>query len=97
MDIPQDAQIDDPTRPQGVWRLRRMFLTRPPRAAKTALAPVGTSQGDGRLRTPLGAIFNILLFYRHAFGQVPRLIHIRAAQRCNMIRQKLQWNREQNR
>jgi len=55
MDIPQDAQIDDPTRPQGVWRLRRMFLTRPPRAAKTALSPVGTSQGDRRLRTTPGS------------------------------------------
>jgi len=35
-------------------RLRRTFLTRPPRAAKTALSPVGTSQGDGRPRTTPG-------------------------------------------
>lgn len=34
------------------------------------------------------------LFDRDAFGQVPRLIHIRAAEHCNMIRQELQWNRK---
>ncbi len=37
------------------------------------------------------------LFDRHAFGQVSRLIHIRTTQHCDMIRQELQWNREQNR
>ena len=30
------------------------FFARPPRAARTALSPGGTLQGDGRLRTPHG-------------------------------------------
>src|SRR4029077_3914836 len=44
----KDVQNGLPARPQGVRRLRRTFLNRPPRTAKTALSPVGTSQGDGR-------------------------------------------------
>src|SRR6185295_3071187 len=58
----KDVQDGLPARPQGVRRLRRTFLTRPPRAAKTALSPVCTSQVHGRPRTPLGAIFNILSY-----------------------------------
>jgi hypothetical protein len=34
------------------------------------------------------------LFDRDTFCQIPWLIHIRAAQHCNMIRQELQWNRK---
>ena len=37
------------------------------------------------------------LFDCHALGQIPWLIHIRAAEHSNMIRQELQWNRKQNR
>ena len=86
-----------PSRPREVRRLMRTFLTRPPRAAKTPLTPVGASQGDRRPRTLLENIFNILLFHRDTFGQIPWLIHICTPQHGDMIRQQLQRNRKQNR
>ena len=48
--------------------------------------PLGYVEDFVEPRTLLGMIFNILLFYRYALGQVPWLIHIRAAQDRNMIR-----------
>ncbi len=41
---------------------RRMFITRPPRAAKTALSPVGYVEDVAEVRTPLGIVFTILPF-----------------------------------
>ncbi len=49
--------------------------------------PWGTSQGAGRPRTQWEAMFIIRLFDRHAFRQVPRLIHIFPAQHGNVIGQ----------
>ena len=40
-------------------------------------------------RTLRGAIFSMLLFYRHALSQIPRLIHVRAAKHRNVIGQQL--------
>lgn len=49
--------------------------------------PLGTSQDAGRPRTQWETTFNIRLFHRYTFGQVPRLIHILPAQHGDMIRQ----------
>ena len=62
--------------------------------SKPEAYPLGYVEDFDEPRTPLEAIFNILLFHRHALGQIPWLIHIRAAQHCNMIRQELEWNRK---
>ena len=61
------------------------------RVGEAAGSPLRTSTRREHRWEPFSTSY---LFDRDAFGQVPRLIHIRAAQHRNMIRQELQWNRE---
>src|SRR4029077_10659272 len=83
LSIPQDVQNHHPARPQT--------------KTKPQAYPPGYVEDFVKSRTPLGMIFNILLLYRDALGQVPWLIHIRTPQHCDMICQELQWNCKQNR
>ena len=63
------------------------------RVGEAAGSPLRISTRRERRWKPFSTSY---LLDRHAFGQVPWLIHIRAAQHGDMIRQELQWNREQN-
>jgi len=54
LSIPQDVQNHHPARPQA--------------KTKPQAYPLGYVEDFVELRTQLGMIFNILLFYRDAFG-----------------------------
>src|SRR5437867_9980101 len=71
----QDAQKGQPTRPQEARAPRRTWWV--------------YVEGLERPRTKLGAFFSILSFYRHAFREVPWLIHIRPPQHRHVIGQYL--------